>query len=174
MTDFVTINSIEQLDERHATELEHLEAKLKRLQIAKKAAKKERESMKKKHEDEKAKLLFSEDDQIELEKLDLRFGFILRTLFYPFSSQEEPSEDTQTQNKTEENKNEDQKISKTEKRRRKKEAEEKAKQERIKAALKESEEKFLRGEMTPKIIEQNSIQECSRINPRLRFHLNFS
>merc|ERR1711917_38870 len=83
---------------------------------------------------------------------------MLRTLFYPFSSQEEPSEDTQAQNKTEENKNEGQKISKTEKRRRKKEAEEKAKQERIKSALKESEEKFLRGELTPKIIEQNSIQ----------------
>ena len=83
MTDFVAINSIEQLDERHATELEHLEAKLKRLQIAKKAAKKERESMKKKHEDEKAKLLFSEDDQIELEKLDLRFGFPIPTIFYP-------------------------------------------------------------------------------------------
>lgn len=81
MTDFVIINSIEQLDERHATELEHLEAKLKKLQIAKKAAKKERESMKKKHEDEKAKLLFSEDDQIELEKLDLRFGFLNPTLF---------------------------------------------------------------------------------------------
>ena len=72
MTDFVIINSIEQLDERHATETEHLEAKLKKLQVSKKAAKKERESMKKKHEDEKAKLLFSEDDQIELEKLDLR------------------------------------------------------------------------------------------------------
>ena len=82
MTDFVIINSIEQLDERHATELEYLEAKLKRLQIAKKAAKKERESMKKKHEDEKAKLLFSEDDQIELEKLDLRFGFPNPTLFF--------------------------------------------------------------------------------------------
>jgi len=143
MTDFVIINSIEQLDERHATELEHLEARLKKLQIAKKAAKKERESMKKKHEDEKAKLLFSEDDQIELEKLDLS----------------QPPEDTQpAENTNGENKNEDQKISKTEKRRRKKEAEEKAKQERIKAALKESEEKFLRGELTPKIIEQNSIQ----------------
>ena len=54
------------------------------------------------------------------------------------------------------------KISKTEKRRQKKEAEEKAKQERIKAALKESEEKFLRGELSPKMVEQNSIQECSR------------
>ena len=84
MTDFVTINSIEQLDERHATELEHLEAKLKKLQIAKKAAKKERESMKKKHEDEKAKLLFSEDDQIELEKLDLRFDFPILAIFYTF------------------------------------------------------------------------------------------
>ena len=83
MTDFVTINSIEQLDERHATELEHLEDKLKKLQIAKKAAKKERESMKKKHEDEKAKLLFSEDDQIELEKLDLRFDFPILAIFYP-------------------------------------------------------------------------------------------
>jgi len=146
MTDFVTINSIEQLDERHASELEHLEVKLKRLQIAKKTAKKERESMKKKHEDEKAKLLFSEDDKIELEKLDL--------------SQDEPSGETQPvkNNENEEIKNEEQKISKTEKRRRKKEAEEKAKKDRIKAALKESEEKFLRGELTPKLIEQNSIQ----------------
>ena len=66
------------------------------------------------------------------------------------------------ENKNEENKNEDQKISKTEKRRRKKEADEKAKQERIKAALKESEEKFLRGELSPKMVEQNSIQERSR------------
>merc|ERR1712137_1110215 len=111
MTDFVIINSIEQLDERHATELGHLEARLKKLQIAKKAAKKERESMKKKHEDEKAKLLFSEDDQIELEKIDLS----------------QPPEDTQPVENTNGEK-------KNEKRRGKKEAEEKAKQERIKAA----------------------------------------
>ena len=77
--EFVIINSIEELDERHATELDHLEIKLKKIQLesenkkkAKNAAKKERESMRKKHENEKAKLLFSEDDQIELEKLNLR------------------------------------------------------------------------------------------------------
>lgn len=99
--------------------------------------------------------------------------FLTKLYFTFLSSQDEPSEDTQAPNNIEENKNEDQKISKTEKRRRKKEAEEKAKQERIKAALKESEEKFLRGELTPKIIEQNSIQGRSRTHPRFYLSLKY-
>ena len=78
----VLIKSIEELDARHESENKFLEQKIKHLQASvlpenkkkiKNQVKKERESLKKKHEDERAKLLFSDDDQIELEKLDLDF-----------------------------------------------------------------------------------------------------
>ena len=81
----VLIKSIEELDARHESENKFLEQKIKHLQASvlpenkkkiKNQVKKERESLKKKHEDERAKLLFSDDDQIELEKLDLDFDQI--------------------------------------------------------------------------------------------------
>ena len=66
------------LDQRHETEFSVLEEKLEQLRLsadnkkkAKNTAKKERESLRKKHEEEKAKLLFSENDEIQLEKLNL-------------------------------------------------------------------------------------------------------
>ena len=78
MTEIV-IKSIEELDERHELELTHLEAELAReiehttgnKKSAKARAKKKKDAMKKRHEEEKAKFLFSEEDEITLEVLNL-------------------------------------------------------------------------------------------------------
>ena len=53
----------------------------------------------------------------------------------------------------------DQKLSKAAKRRIKKAEEEKAARDRIAAAMKEDEEKFIKGEFSPKIQEQQDLQE---------------
>ena len=78
MTEIV-IKSIEELDERHELEFIHLEAELAReienttgnKKSAKARAKKKKDAMKKRHEEEKAKFLFSEEDEITLEVLNL-------------------------------------------------------------------------------------------------------
>ena len=55
-----------------------------------------------------------------------------------------------------------QKLSKAAKRRLKKQEEEKAANERIAAALKENNDKILRGELTPRVQEGQNIQEIGR------------
>ena len=58
---------------------------------------------------------------------------------------------------------EPQKMSKAAKRRAKKAQEQKAAEERIKNALKESEERFLSGDLTPQMREKQDMQELVSI-----------
>ena len=133
----ITIKSIEELDARHEAELKHLEKTLNG--VSKKSAKKQRETMRKRHEEEKAKLLFSETDEIELEELKIN-----------------SDKEDEVDEKIEEPKDEP-KMSKTAKRRAKKAQQEKDRSDRLKAALKESEERFLAGERSPKQVEMAKI-----------------
>ena len=74
----VIISSIEDLDNRHKLELDFYEAGFQTAiqdavnkKRAKKDVKKQRDAITDRHETEKGKFLFSEDDQIILEKLNL-------------------------------------------------------------------------------------------------------
>merc|ERR1712189_13472 len=107
---------------------------------AKARAKKKKDAMKKRHEEEKAKFLFSEEDEITLEVLNL-------TVEEPVKAVVEEKEETEP------------KVSKTAKRRAKKAQQEREKQDRIKAALAESEARFLAGERSPKQLELEKIQK---------------
>ena len=138
----IVIKSIEELDERHEREFKHLESNL--TGASKKSAKKQRETMRKRHEEEKAKLLFSESDEIELDKLTLS------------SDKEEEPDETPTEA---EEANTEPKLSKTAKRRVKKAQQEKDRHNRLKAAMKESEERFLAGERSPKQVELAKVGE---------------
>merc|ERR1739838_868530 len=138
MTEII-IKSIEELDERHELEFSHLENELAQeienttgnKKSAKARAKKKKDAMRKRQEDEKAKFLFSEEDEITLEVLNL-------TVEEPVKREVEEKEETEP------------KVSKTAKRRAKKAQQEREKQDRIKAALAESEARFLAGERGPK------------------------
>jgi len=154
----IVITSIEDLDERHLVELAFHEKQFQaeilaatNKKRAKKDVKKRRDEIIDRQEAEKSKLLFSEDDQITLEKLCLEDN-------EPVSDVEEvkPSEPEAVPEIV------PQKLSKAAKRRLKKEEEEKANQARINAAIKESEAAFMRGEKTPRQQELQSVQDILR------------
>ena len=76
-------------------------------------------------------------------------------MFVEIQNQEESTEVEQS--------DEPQKMSKAAKRRAKKAQEQKAAEERIKNALKESEERFLSGDLTPQMREKQDMQELVSI-----------
>jgi len=150
----VIITSLEELDERHKKELDFHEAEFQATiqsavnkKRAKKDVKKLRDEIVDRHEAEKSKFLFSEDDQIILSKLNLNEEKIEQN---EIQNQEESTEVAQS--------DEPQKISKAAKRRAKKAQGQKAAEERIKNALKESEERFLSGDLTPQMREKQDMQ----------------
>lgn len=184
----VVIKSKDELEERHRIELESNEATFQATikdavnkKRAKTAVKKERDILVDRHYNEKNEFLLSADDQIILERLTLsddqkaekpkvveagecEFNFnFLQNNFKLFIKKIEFLNFTRlwklfilvTEPEPE------QKMSKAAKRRLKKLEEQKAADERIAAALKESNDKISRGELTPRVEESQKIQEIS-------------
>jgi len=153
----VTITSLEELDERHKKELDFREAEFQATiqsavnkKRAKKDVKKLRDEIVDRHEVEKSKFLFSDDDQIILSKLNLNEQKVEENEIENQAEKTEVTEVTQS--------DEPQKLSKAAKRRAKKAQEQKAADERIKNALKEGEERFLSGDLTPQMREKQDMQ----------------
>jgi len=177
----VILKSIEELDSRHAEEKKHYEnifqvSKLfnlgqqvfkKRIAEAvnkkriKKEVKKERDELDDRHEKEKSKLLFSENDEIILDKLSL---VEKESIPSAETAVVEEKKENQANEKGESVQVETSKLSKTAKRRLKKEQEEKERKNRIKAAIDEENEKFLRGELTPQAIEKERLNNLLKQN----------
>ncbi|CAG5085103.1 Oidioi.mRNA.OKI2018_I69.PAR.g10809.t1.cds [Oikopleura dioica] len=153
---------LEELDDRHAKETKYYEDIFqKRISEAvnkkriKKEVKKERDDLDDRHEKEKSRLLFSENDEIILAKLSLEEK---ESIADSKGEESEKSEETNAQVEKES------KLSKTAKRRLKKEQEEKERKERIKAAIDEENEKFLRGELTPAAVEKERLNNLLKQN----------
>jgi len=158
----------EELDSRHAEEKKHYEnifqkriAEAVNKKRIKKEVKKERDELDDRHEKEKSKLLFSENDEIILDKLNL---VEKESIPSAETAVVEEKKENQANEKGESVQVETSKLSKTAKRRLKKEQEEKERKNRIKAAIDEENEKFLRGELTPQAIEKERLNNLLKQN----------